>query len=243
MSAACCGVSSTASRSTRMSAKLAGREAVTFAARHHRFEAWFVPASTLIPVLVYLGVLARRLVDRDDQYHALGVHGHRHGADVDVFRHRTLHAARDPPPRRARRLDRLSIASAGESSFSTRLLLALDHHDHRPDDRDARPPAGQRHHRGPRIPPDRGWRSSSFAPHSIYITLAAVITGVAYMSVMAGSLTKRDGRAGVGHGTRGTRLPLRTGHAHRQRRSRHSRPSIQLDGRTPRSRQPHDPRP
>jgi two-component system, sensor histidine kinase ChiS len=36
----------------------AGREAVIFAGRHHRFEAWVVPCSTLIPLLLYL-----RLVD------------------------------------------------------------------------------------------------------------------------------------------------------------------------------------
>ncbi|HEX4070802.1 MAG TPA: hypothetical protein VHX68_06515, partial [Planctomycetaceae bacterium] len=33
----------------------AGRDAVTFAARHHRLEAWFVPCSTLVPVLLLLG--------------------------------------------------------------------------------------------------------------------------------------------------------------------------------------------
>ena len=33
----------------------AGRDAVTFAARHHRLEAWFVPCSTLAPVLLLLG--------------------------------------------------------------------------------------------------------------------------------------------------------------------------------------------
>lgn len=35
-------------------ARAAGREAVTFAARHHRLEAWFVPCTTLLPVLIYL---------------------------------------------------------------------------------------------------------------------------------------------------------------------------------------------
>ncbi len=36
-------------------ASRAGRDAVTFAARHHRLEAWFVPCSTLVPVLLLLG--------------------------------------------------------------------------------------------------------------------------------------------------------------------------------------------
>ena len=37
-------------------ARRAGREAVTFPARHHRLESWFVPCSTLVPILIYLGV-------------------------------------------------------------------------------------------------------------------------------------------------------------------------------------------
>ncbi|MDP6554215.1 MAG: response regulator [Pirellulaceae bacterium] len=36
---------------------VAGREAVAFAARHHKNEAWLVPCSTLIPVLVVLKVV------------------------------------------------------------------------------------------------------------------------------------------------------------------------------------------
>ena len=32
----------------------AGREAVTFAGRHHRAEAWLVPASTAAPLLIFL---------------------------------------------------------------------------------------------------------------------------------------------------------------------------------------------
>lgn len=34
----------------------AGREAVIFAGRHHRHEAWLVPCSTLVPVLIFLKV-------------------------------------------------------------------------------------------------------------------------------------------------------------------------------------------
>ena len=32
----------------------AGRDAMIFLARHHRHEAWLVPCSTLVPVLIYL---------------------------------------------------------------------------------------------------------------------------------------------------------------------------------------------
>ncbi|HEX6984827.1 MAG TPA: hypothetical protein VF170_05595, partial [Planctomycetaceae bacterium] len=35
----------------------AGREAMTFLARHHRHEAWLVPCSTLLPVAVFLRVV------------------------------------------------------------------------------------------------------------------------------------------------------------------------------------------
>ncbi|HUG94227.1 MAG TPA: ATP-binding protein, partial [Planctomycetaceae bacterium] len=42
-------------------AALAGQEAVVFVGRHHRHEAWLVPASTLLPVLVFL-----KLVDDAD---------------------------------------------------------------------------------------------------------------------------------------------------------------------------------
>ncbi|MBI3469016.1 MAG: hypothetical protein HY000_38930, partial [Planctomycetes bacterium] len=35
----------------------AGREAVMFVSRHHRHEAWLVPCSTLVPVLIFLKVV------------------------------------------------------------------------------------------------------------------------------------------------------------------------------------------
>jgi signal transduction histidine kinase/DNA-binding response OmpR family regulator/HPt (histidine-containing phosphotransfer) domain-containing protein len=171
-------------------ARLAGREAVTFAAKHHRFESWFVPASTLIPVLVYLGIW--------------------HGASSTVMFNISFsvfmgiamalmstffaieHCMRPVIRRLVANGVSIDYQSLPQGNLRFRLgfcslviimttammigTLARQRASDLIVDQD---PARQR------------VAVQQLKTNSIYITVAAVITGAAYMSVMAGSLTKR----------------------------------------------------
>jgi len=171
-------------------ARLAGREAVTFAARHHRFESWFVPASTLIPVLVYLGVW--------------------HGASSTVMFNisfsvfmgiamalmSTFFAIEHCMRPVIRRLVTSGIAIDYQSLpqgnlrfrlgfcslliiMTTAMMIGTLARQRASDLIQDQDPARQK------------VAVAQLKANSIYITVAAVITGATYMSVMAGSLTKR----------------------------------------------------
>jgi two-component system, sensor histidine kinase and response regulator len=169
-------------------ASRAGREAVTFAGGHHWFEAWFVPCSTLLPMLVYLYF--------------------RHGATTSVLINISVTVF-------------MGISMALMSTFFAveycmrpvvRHLLAHDVSI----DYASVPQGNLRFRLGLcstliimttalmigtlarqgavaiiEEPEHREQAVMALRAHSVYITFAAVVTGVCYASLMAGSVTKR----------------------------------------------------
>jgi two-component system sensor histidine kinase/response regulator len=169
-------------------ANKAGREAVAFAGRHHSFEAWFVPCSTLLPVLIYLRFW--------------------HGASSSVLMNISVTVF-------------MGISMALMSTFFAvehgmkAVVLHLLAHDV-PIDYASVPQGNLRYRLGLcstliimttalmigtlarqgavaiiEEPEHRDQAVMALRQHSVYITFAAVVTGVCYASLMAGSVTKR----------------------------------------------------
>jgi signal transduction histidine kinase/CheY-like chemotaxis protein len=171
-------------------ARQAGHDAVIFPARHHRMEAWFTPLTCLVPVALYLrfwhdapvavlinltwavfmGINLALLATFFAVEHCMGAVIRKmlaHGVSIE---YRTV-----PRGRLRFRL--------GLSSFliitTTALMIGQV----------ARQRAGDlindsdRSHQLTAV--------SELRAHSLYITIAAAITGVLYATLMAGSLTKR----------------------------------------------------
>ncbi|HXY32715.1 MAG TPA: ATP-binding protein [Planctomycetaceae bacterium] len=166
----------------------AGREAVTFAGHHHWLEAWFVPCSTLLPVLVYLYVkdhattsvlinisvtvfmgisMALMSTFFAVEYYMKSVVEHllSHGVSIDY--------ASVPQGNLRFRLGLCSTLII----MTTALMI------------------GTLARQGAvaiiEEPQHRDQAVVALRTHSVYITFAAVITGVCYASLMAGSVTKR----------------------------------------------------
>jgi len=169
-------------------AREAGREAVVFAARHHRHEAWLVPCSTLVPVVIYLRFW--------------------HGASLPVLTNITLTVF-------------MGISMALMSTFFAveHCMQSVIRHilDHGVSINYRFLPAGKLRFRlglcssltitttalmigtlarqkavdVVEDPDHRDEAVASLRTHTSYITIAAVITGVGYAAVMAGSVTKR----------------------------------------------------
>jgi signal transduction histidine kinase/DNA-binding response OmpR family regulator len=166
----------------------AGRDAVTFAARHHRLEAWFVPCSTLAPVLIYLGYwhgasstvminitlsvfmgIAMALMSHffaiEHCMRPVIRHLIQHGVSIDY------HAL--PQGSLRFRLGFCSLLIV----LTTALMIGTI--------------ARQRAADIIEYPAHQPEAVQQLRTHSAYITVAAVIAGVTFMSVMAGSVTKR----------------------------------------------------
>jgi signal transduction histidine kinase/DNA-binding NarL/FixJ family response regulator len=169
-------------------ASIAGREAVVFAGRHHWFEAWFVPCSTLLPMLIYLYW--------------------RHDASVSVLINISVTVFMGIS------MALMSTFFAVEYGMRTVVRHLLAHNvaiDY------ASVPQGNLRFRlglcstliimttalmiGTLArqgavaiieePEHREQAVMALRAHSVYITFAAVVTGVCYASLMAGSVTKR----------------------------------------------------
>jgi signal transduction histidine kinase/CheY-like chemotaxis protein/HPt (histidine-containing phosphotransfer) domain-containing protein len=169
-------------------ARLAGKEAVTFAGRHHLLESWFVPASTLLPVLIYLrfchnaesavlinitltvfmGIAMALMSTFFAVEHCMRPvirHLLEHGVWID-YRSLPLGSLRF----------RLSFCSLLIIMTTALMIGTL-----------ARQRAGDIIDH----PDTQKEAVHNLKTHSVYITVAAVITGVFYATLMAGSVTKR----------------------------------------------------
>ena len=89
----------------------AGREAVVFPVRHHRNEAWLVPATHAGAGAHSAAVLDDASIETLQQRHDRRVHGHRPGVDVHVLHHRAADAAGGALSARQQRADRLRAAA------------------------------------------------------------------------------------------------------------------------------------
>jgi len=168
----------------------AGREAVTFPARHHRLEAWFVPCSTLLPVLVYLGVWhgASSVVMINITLAvfmgiAMAVMAHFFAIEhcmEPVVQQLLLHGVPidfQAVPKGSLRF-RLGLCSL--LIVTTTALMIGTIARQRASDLIDDP-----------VHSHQVEAVKQLKTHSAYITLVAVLAGVAFMSVMAGSVTKR----------------------------------------------------
>jgi signal transduction histidine kinase/DNA-binding response OmpR family regulator/HPt (histidine-containing phosphotransfer) domain-containing protein len=171
-------------------AKRAGRDAVTFAVRHHRFEAWFVPCSTLVPLLIYLGywhgassTIMINITLSVFMGIAMALMSHFFAIEHcmrPVIRHLLSHNVsidfQDLPQGSLRvRLGFCSLLIVMTTALMIGTLARQRASDIIED-------------------PDKEHQIAAvqqLRTHSAYITAVAVITGVAYMSLMAGSVTKR----------------------------------------------------
>jgi HAMP domain-containing protein len=168
----------------------AGREAVTFPARHHRLEAWFVPCSTLMPVLVYLAVwhgaspvVMINITLAVFMGIAMAVMAHFFAIEhcmEPVVRQLLLHGVPidfQAVPKGSLRF-RLGLCSLLIVTTTALMIGTI-----------ARQRASDliddpvRSHQVEAV--------KQLKTHSAYITFVAVLAGVAFMSVMAGSVTKR----------------------------------------------------
>ena len=171
-------------------ARRAGRDAVLFASRHHRLEAWFVPASTLVPVLVYLGywlgASSSMLINITLSVFmgiAMALMSHFYAIEHcmrPVIRHLLSHGvsidfATLPLGSLRVRLGLCSLLIV----MTTALMIGTLARQRASDIIDD----PVREHQIEAV--------HQLRTHSAYITAVAVITGVAYMSLMAGSVTKR----------------------------------------------------
>jgi signal transduction histidine kinase/DNA-binding response OmpR family regulator/HPt (histidine-containing phosphotransfer) domain-containing protein len=191
-------------------ARRAGREAVTFPARHHRLEAWFVPCSTLVPILIYLGgwhqatsVVMINITLAVFMAIAMALMAHYFSIEhcmQPVVRHLLTHGVPidyQSVPRGSLRF-RLGLCSL--LIVTTTALMIGTIAQQRASDLITDP---IRAHQEEAV---RQLRS-----HSAYITVVAVLAGAAYMSFMAGSVTKRVNTLVakmelVGHGSLSERL-------------------------------------
>jgi signal transduction histidine kinase/CheY-like chemotaxis protein/HPt (histidine-containing phosphotransfer) domain-containing protein len=168
----------------------AGREAVTFPARHHRLEAWFVPCSTLLPVLVYLGVWhgASSVVMINITLAvfmgiAMAVMAHFFAIEhcmEPVVQQLLLHGVPidfQAVPKGSLRF-RLGLCSL--LIVTTTALMIGTIARQRASDLIDDP-----------VHSHQVEAVKQLKTHSAYITFVAVLAGVAFMSVMAGSVTKR----------------------------------------------------
>ena len=174
-------------------AKRAGRDAVTFPARHHRLEAWFVPCSTLVPVLLLLGywdhaspAVMINITLSVFMGIAMALMSHFFAIEHcmrPVIRHLLANGVTinyQALPQGSLRF-RLGCCSLLIVTTTALMIGTL-----------ARQRAGDII--DGQLNQDAGKQREAveeLRTHSIYITVAAVITGVAYMSLMAGSVTKR----------------------------------------------------
>ena len=174
-------------------ARQAGRDAVTFSGRHHRLEAWFVPSSTLVPVLLYLGywhgadwTVLINITLSVFMGIAMALMSHFFAIEHcmrPVIRHLLSHGVSidyKSLPQGSLRF-RLGFCSLLIVTTTALMIgtLARQRASDIIDGQQDQDPAKQRQ------------AVEELRTHSIYITVAAVITGVAYMSLMAGSVTKR----------------------------------------------------
>jgi signal transduction histidine kinase/CheY-like chemotaxis protein len=174
-------------------AKRAGRDAVTFPARHHRLEAWFVPCSTLVPVLLYLGywdsassTVMINITLSVFMGTAMALMSHFFAVEHcmrPVIRHLLSNGVSinyQGLPQGSLRF-RLGFCSLLIVTTTALMIGTLARQ------RASDIIAGQQD----QDPEKQRQAVEELRTHSIYITVAAVITGVAYMSVMANSVTKR----------------------------------------------------
>jgi len=170
--------------------RLAGREAVTFPARHHRLESWFVPCSTLLPVLLYLriwhGVSSVVMINITLSVFmgiAMAVMAHFFAIEHcmrPVIRHLLSHGVPidyQSLPKGSLRF-RLGFCSLLIVT-TTALMIGTIARQRASDIIEER---------------DQTLRVEAvkqLRTHSAYITVVAVVAGVAYMTLMAGSVTKR----------------------------------------------------
>jgi signal transduction histidine kinase/DNA-binding response OmpR family regulator/HPt (histidine-containing phosphotransfer) domain-containing protein len=171
----------------------AGRDAVTFAARHHRLEAWFVPCSTLVPVLLLLGywdhaspTVMINITLSVFMGTAMALMSHFFAVEHcmrPVIRHLLANGVSinyQALPQGSLRF-RLGFCSLLIVTTTALMIGTL-----------ARQRAGDIIDGQQDLVSDKQRAAvEELRTHSIYITVAAVITGVAYMSIMAGSVTKR----------------------------------------------------
>jgi signal transduction histidine kinase/DNA-binding response OmpR family regulator/HPt (histidine-containing phosphotransfer) domain-containing protein len=171
-------------------ARRAGREAVTFPARHHRLESWFVPCSTLVPILIYLGVwheatpvVMINITLAVFMAIAMAVMAHFFAIEhcmQPVVRHLLQHGVPidfQAVPKGSLRF-RMGLCSL--LIVATTALMIGTIAQQRASDliRDPTPAQQQAAVRQLRT-------------HSSYITVVAVLAGFTYMSLLAGSVTKR----------------------------------------------------
>ena len=191
-------------------ARRAGREAVTFPARHHRLEAWFVPCSTLLPILIYLGVWheATSVVMINITlavFMAIAMALMAHYFSIEhcmqpVVRHLLTHGVPidyQAVPKGSLRF-RLGICSLLIVTTTALMIGTI-----------AQQRASDLIQDPNRIRQEEAVRQ--LRSHSAYITVVAVLAGATYMSLMAGSVTKRVNvlvakMELVGHGSLSERL-------------------------------------
>jgi Amt family ammonium transporter len=171
-------------------AKRAGHDAVTFAVRHHRFEAWFVPCSTLVPLLIYLGywhgassTIMINITLSVFMGIAMALMSHFFAIEHcmrPVIRHLLSHNVSidfQSLPQGSLRV-RLGLCSLLIVMTTALMIGTLARQ--RVSDIIEDP-----------VKEHQIAEAEQLRTHSAYITVVAVITGVAYMSLMAGSVTKR----------------------------------------------------
>jgi two-component system sensor histidine kinase/response regulator len=169
-------------------ASIAGREAVSFASRHHWLESWFVPCSTLLPVLVYLYLkhdASLSVLINISVTVFMGISmalmstffAVEHGMKT-VVRHLLANDVvidyRSVPQGNLR----FRLGTCSTLIIMTTALMI-----------------GTLARQGAQAiieePQHREQAVMALRTHSVYITFAAVVTGVCYASLMAGSVTKR----------------------------------------------------
>ncbi|MEX2287505.1 MAG: ATP-binding protein [Planctomycetaceae bacterium] len=165
-----------------------GAEAVIFAGRHHRHEAWLVPCSTLVPVVCYLGFWHNAspsvllnitlTVFMGISMALMSTYFAVEHCMQPVIRHLIQHGVfmdyRALPAGNLR--FRLGVCST-LTIMTTALMIGTL--------------ARQRAVDIIEDPDHRDEAVVSLRTHSTYITVAAVITGICYAGLMAGSITKR----------------------------------------------------
>lgn len=166
----------------------AGREAVTLPARHHRHEAWFVPCTTYVPVIIILKVLddvsfafIENITAACFMAIAMAVMSHFFATErcmQPVIRHLLDHGVsidyRSLPVGKLRfRLNLCFILVI----ITTALMIGTL--------------ARQRTAEIIQQPENQAEAVASLRAHSTYITIAAVLTGVLFSTVLAKSLASR----------------------------------------------------
>jgi signal transduction histidine kinase/AmiR/NasT family two-component response regulator/HPt (histidine-containing phosphotransfer) domain-containing protein len=169
-------------------ASTAGREAVVFASHHHWLEAWFVPASTLLPMLLYL------YWKHDASFSVLINISLTVFMGISMALMSTFFAVEYCMKTVVRHLlahdVEIDYASVPQGNLRFRLgvcstLIIMT----------TALMIGTLARQGAvaiiEEPEHREQAVMALRTHSVYITFAAVVTGVCYASLMAGSVTKR----------------------------------------------------